>query len=143
MGKGKRIRPSQPPKQGGVVGLDPRVPPPGGTDDQRPIFDLQHLSGPYCLTACDQAQQAAFVLTLHRLSRMTWGEIQRSPRHGLGAEKIAVSSLRASLPTSFTPDVTFVLAIRFNGKAPMLGHRSGPVFTILLLDRDFSAYDHG
>lgn len=143
MGKGKHFKGAPAPKQGKVVGVDPRVTRPGGTDDETPVFDFCHLGGRYCLTECNQQQQAAFVLTLHRLSKLTWGDITRTQRHGLGSEKFPVKRLKATLPASFTPDVEHLLVIRFDGKAPMLGHRDGRVFTVLILDRDFTAYDHG
>jgi len=40
------------------------------------------------VTDCEREAQAAFALTLHRLSQLTWQEIRNAPRHGLGTEKI-------------------------------------------------------
>jgi len=68
--------------------------------------------------------------------------ITNSPRHGLGYEKIARTSIRAPIPTDITDDVTFI-AFRFYGKAPMVGYREGYIFHILWIDRDFTLYSHG
>ncbi len=75
------------------------------------------------------------------LSKMTWSEIQNAPRHGLGTEKLPRSALKAAIPQSVTEDVTF-LALRYNGKAPMVGYRDGRTFYLLYLDHNFSLYKH-
>jgi len=113
----------------------------GSTDGLTPIFCLRHLQDPFCVTSCQQDEQAAFAVTLRRLSEMTWAQIRNAPRHGLGTEKIDRSALRAPIPGGITEDVVF-LAIRFNGKAPMVGYRSGQTFHIVWLDRAFTLYPH-
>jgi hypothetical protein len=77
------------------------------------------------------------------LSKLTWGDIQCAPRHGLGHEIISRDSLRASnFPAELTHDVR-LLAFRFHSKASMVGYRIDRVFAVLFLDRNFTLYDHG
>ena len=108
---------------------------------QTPVFCLHYLQGDYCISHCSDEQKAAFADRLHRLCKLTWGEIALAPRHGLGTEKIRQSSLRAPLPAHVTEEVT-ILALRFWGKAPMVGYRDGRIFHVLYLDRDFTLYQH-
>jgi len=113
------------------------------TQQAHPIFCLKYLDrNYYSLSACTKEEKAAFADTLDRLSQLTWAEITKSPRHGLGYEKIARSSLRAPIPKHIEEDVIFI-AFRFYGKAPMVGYREGMIFHILWIDRDFTLYHHG
>lgn len=73
---------------------------------------------------------------------MTWNEIKLAPKHGLGSEKIARSSIKDTLPDFITDDVQELLAFRFKGKAPFLGHRRGPVLHVIFVDPKFDLYDH-
>ena len=72
---------------------------------------------------------------------MTWNDIINAPRHGLGQEKIAQNAIKAPLPSHITPD-TQLIALRFAGKAPMIGRRDGRIFIIYWLDHNFSLYKH-
>jgi hypothetical protein len=113
----------------------------GSTDGLNPVFCLRYLASPFCVTDCERQEQAAFSVTLRRLSAMTWSQIRNSPRHGLGSEKIGRASIKAPIPRGITDDVDFI-AIRFNGLAPMVGFRSNQIFHIVWLDRVFTLYDH-
>lgn len=113
-------------------------------DTMPPVFafeKMQEGSG-YSVSCCNADHQAAALKKIFMLSRMSWIEIQNAGRHGLGTEKIARSSIKAPIPASVTEDVTF-LALRYNGKAPMVGYRDGRTFQVLFLDHTFSLYDHG
>jgi hypothetical protein len=68
-------------------------------------------------------------------------DIKFAPRHGLGTEKIARSSIKAPIPDRVTDDAEF-LALRYNGKHPMIGFRDGRIFYVIILDHNFSAYRH-
>lgn len=112
-------------------------------DTMPPIFSFEKMrdgSG-YSVNCCDQENQAAAIKSLFKLSRLNWQEIRNAPRHGLGTEKISRTSLKAAIPSGISEDVTF-LAIRYNGKRPMLGYRDGRTFFVIFLDHNFSAYDH-
>jgi len=113
------------------------------TQQEYPIFCLKYLDrNSYSLNVCTKAEKAAFADTLDRLSQLTWAEISKSHRHGLGYEKIAKNSIRATIPTHIQDDVTFI-AFRFYGKAPMVGYREGTIFHLLWIDRAFTLYHHG
>ena len=113
-------------------------------DTQPPLFSFEKMpdrSG-YSVNCCEADDQAALSKRLFLLSQMHWRDIRQAPRHGLGTETISRKQLRVALPSSVTEDTT-IIALRFNGKKPMFGYRDGRVFYILLLDHNYSAYDHG
>lgn len=114
----------------------------GSTNQARPIFSLVHMQNGYALDGCNQKEKAAFADTLYRLSRLTWREIQTAPRHGLGSEPITRTAIKAGIPAVITINVP-IIALRWYGKAPMVGFRDGAVFHVVWLDRDFTLYDHG
>lgn len=113
-------------------------------DTMPPIFSFEKMVDGcgYSVNCCDADNQAAALRRLFLLSKMKWREIQNAPRHGLGTEKIARNSIQAPIPQGISEDVTF-LAIRYNGKRPMLGYRDGRTFHVLFLDHRFDAYNHG
>ncbi|HET7233942.1 MAG TPA: hypothetical protein VFJ16_28280 [Longimicrobium sp.] len=102
---------------------------------------MRHLVDGWRVSDCERDDQAAFALTLERLSRLSWQEIRGAPRHGMGTEKIARDALKAPVPPGITDDVQF-LALRFSGKKAMVGFRGGEVFHVVWLDPRFRLYDH-
>lgn len=111
-------------------------------DTQPPKFSLRYMAEPYCVSSCDKDHKVAFAERLRKLSRMSWSEIRQAPRHGLGSELIARDDLNVPIPPHISPDVNF-LALRFNGKKPMVGYREADgTFQILWLDHNFTVYDH-
>ncbi|MBF0623483.1 MAG: hypothetical protein HQL82_01620 [Magnetococcales bacterium] len=114
----------------------------GSTNQERPVFSLIHLQPRHALNQCNKNEKAAFADTLHQLSKMTWGQIQQAPRHGLGSEIISHSSMRVGIPPVITPEVR-IIAFRCHGQAPMVGFRDGAIFHVVWMDRDFTVYDHG
>jgi hypothetical protein len=110
-------------------------------EEQPPLFSLRYMDKDYSLEKCTKDEKAAFADTLYRLSQLTWSEIKRSPRHGLGYEKIDRNAIRGSIPNILKQDALFI-AFRFCGMAPMVGYRDRSVFYIIWLDRDFSLYPH-
>ncbi len=113
----------------------------GSTNHFKPLFSLEYLQQNYCLSKCDQEEKAAFADALHKRSKLTWNEIVRADRHGLGSENISQSSITAPIPPHITDDVNLI-AMRFNGMAPMVGYRRDAVFYIVWIDRDFTLYPH-
>ena len=109
-----------------------------------PIFSFEHMraGNGYSVDCCDAEHRAALAARLFKLSQMTWLNIKNSPRHGLGTEKIARSSIRAPIPQKVTEDAS-LLALRYNGKAAMVGYRDGRVFYVVFLDHTFDLYSHG
>ncbi len=108
------------------------------------LFSLERIqSGAYCLSSLDKDHKAAFADAMFKRKALTWNEIHKSNRHGLGYEKIPVSSIKVTLPKFITDDQTHLLAFRFNGLKPMVGYRTKNVFYVLWFDHDFSLYNHG
>lgn len=124
------------------VRIKPPHPAPGSTNQEKPHFSLVHLQEDFSLRQCRQEEKAAFADTLDRLSKLTWGEIQSSPRYGLGHEAIARDAIKAPIPSVITQEVR-ILSFRCHGMAPMVGFRDGIVFHVVWLDRKFTLYDHG
>jgi hypothetical protein len=116
--------------------------PPENTDNLVPLYSLEYMVSGYCVESCQEAQRAHFAMALFKRRRMTWRELRVAPRHGLGSEKIARTSIRVTLPSMVTEDVD-ILAFRCIGTAPMVGFRSGRTFNILWIDKNYEVYDHG
>lgn len=110
-------------------------------DKNPPVFSLRYLQKGYCLDCCQKHEKAAFADRLFRLSQMSWDEIRKSDKHGLGTEKIARNAIKAPIPKHVTQDVDFI-AFRFCSKAPMVGYKIGATFYVLWLDREFKLYKH-
>lgn len=107
-----------------------------------PVFCFKHLSKSHGLDRCTDAEKAAFVGRLAKLSGMTWTQIQFAPKHGLGSEKIAVTSIKTGLPSFLSNDVSFLLSYRFDGLKPFVAHKSGTILHILYIDNKFDVYPH-
>lgn len=113
------------------------------TDKLTPIFSFEKMrdrSG-HSVNCCGRDDQAALARQMYALSQLTWDEIKKAPKHGLGSETISNTALKVALPSSITPDVT-LLAFRYNAKAPFLGYREGRIFYVLLIDHNFGCYKH-
>jgi hypothetical protein len=105
-----------------------------------PKFSFSHIqSGAYCLSQCSRDDKAALADSLHKLSRLTWGQIFKSGRHGLGFEKIKAPRLR--MPDQFREYQT--IAFRFNGLKAFVGALEHDTFYIFWLDHNFTLYNHG
>ena len=110
-------------------------------DEMCLTFSLKHLN-PSVLNSLDKSDFSALLNQFVSLSNMTWKQIKQSGRHGLGAEKIDISAISESIPKSLSDqDVTF-LALRYKGKALMVGFRERDIFYVVWIDRSFSLYAH-
>ena len=107
-----------------------------------PIFCFKHLHEDHNLDKCVDAEKKSLMEKIVKLSQLSWNDIQNAPRHGLGSEKIKIASIKPSCPSFITDDVDFLLALRFDGKKPILGHRDRFIFHVIFIDRDFSVYNH-
>ncbi|WKM72880.1 hypothetical protein Q2T70_03790 [Klebsiella oxytoca] len=110
-------------------------------DSNPPIFSLRYVQKDFCIDCCEKHEKAALADSLFRLSKISWSEIRKAGRHGLGTEKISRSAIKAPIPSHVTEDVEFI-AFRFCSKAPMVGYKLGAVFYVLWLDRAFKLYKH-
>lgn len=112
-----------------------------GTDDCHPAFSFEHMITTHSVERCEKEEIVSLSMALYKLSQLTWKQIKSAHRHGMGFEKLPTTCIKASIPNIVTPDVN-LLAFRFHGKKPMVGFRSGQVFYIIWLDRDYSLYEH-
>ena len=108
---------------------------------QPTTFSFRYMSKDYGLAQCTKDEKAALADTLYRLSQLTWSQIESSPRHGLGFEKISRNSITVAVRRHLTEDVNLI-AFRFCGLAPMIGYRERAIFHIIWLDRGFNVYKH-
>lgn len=117
---------------------------PEDPDRLPPIFSFEHMKAGngYSVDCCNGDHKAALAARLFKLSQMTWLAIKQAPREGLGTEKIARNAIRPPIPSKITEDV-HLLALRYNGRAPMVGYRDGRVFYIVFVDHTMDVYDHG
>jgi len=113
----------------------------GSTNDKHPIFSLDKLQGDYCISLCDQDHKVAFVNRLRILSKLTWQQITNAHKHKTGSETISRTSIKATIPSEITDDVT-IIALRYNDKAPMVGYRENRIFHIVWIDQNFTLYNH-
>lgn len=134
----KRIQASNP-KQGSIVKSQEPI----NYDSHPPIFSLERLQpGKYCLSCLDQEHKAMFSEAIFRRKTINWNDIKKLPKHGLGTEKIAKSSIKAGIPSFITDEVDDFLVFRYKGLNPMVGYRQRNVFFVLWFDHDFTLYDH-
>lgn len=107
-----------------------------------PIFCFRHLHPLYDIEQCPTDDRLALLNRLTLLSRQSWQELQLAPRHGIGCEKIARTSIRPGIPQSIPEHIDFFLAFRYNGRKAVIGWRDTFVFHLLFVDRNFSVYTH-
>ncbi|MDR2898320.1 MAG: hypothetical protein LBU99_05830 [Spirochaetaceae bacterium] len=108
---------------------------------ERPCFSFHYIHNKYSVTSCQERQKADLAETFQKLGSLRWVDIESSHRHGLGSEKIARNAIIPAIPESVPKD-TALLAIRFSGKAPMIGFRERNIFHIVFLDHNFTVYSH-
>jgi len=108
-----------------------------------PVFCLRHLHPNYSLDVCQTEDRERLIERLYQLSKMSWQDIQLTNKHGFGSEKIKRESINPAIPQQISEDVTFFLALRYNGKKPIVGYRNGPIFHLVYIDYNFTVYNHG
>ena len=107
-----------------------------------PIFCFKHLCKDYDIEACTDEDKKAFINQILNLSKLGWKQIEISPRHGMGYEKIKMGSIRPPRPDFLTPDVSELYAFRFSGKKPFLAFRNRCILHVIYIDSKFNVYDH-
>lgn len=105
-----------------------------------PLFSLKHMSyqGSYCISRCQQVEQAEILNKIQRLSQATWAEIRGWDKK-MGFEPMPPHRFQAALPSILTPDVTILVA-RYDQTGRMAGFRENDVYHIVLVGRDL--YSH-
>lgn len=117
---------------------------PSDPNKKTPLFSFERVqNGAYCFSVLDRNHKADVAEAIFRRKGLTWNDLIRADRHGLGLEKIPRASIGAPIPPFVTDDVKNFIVLRYSGLAPMVGHRIGRTFYILWFDHNFSLYDHG
>ena len=111
------------------------------SNNKRPVFSFANIQSSHGLKDCPDKDKIALLDKLSQLSQMTWQEIFQNDRHKTGQEKIPVKSIKEQVPPCVKAD-TNLIAIRYKGKAPMIGYRENEVFYILWIDYDYKVYKH-
>lgn len=111
------------------------------SNSKKPVFSFANIQSSHGLRECPEKDKIALLDKLGQLSQITWQEIFQNDRHTTGQEKISASSIKEPIPSCVKTD-TNLIAIRYNGKAPMIGYRENEVFYILWIDYDFEVYNH-
>lgn len=109
-----------------------------------PVFCLHHLQDEFDVRAIgDKDGQAQLALTMHKCAQMQWSQIHQSNRHASGTEWIPAEQIRAPIPPKFADEDKF-MALRYNGRLPMVGIRINDVFHVLWVERRYGdVYAHG
>jgi hypothetical protein len=116
---------------------------PRSHDGETPKFCLRYLAGDFDLLRLPQKQQAAFATTPQKLAQIEWRTITTSSRHGSGSEFIPRQQVGLAVPVRFEDTQRFI-ALRYDGKLPMLGVCVEAVFHVRWIAANFDElYSHG
>lgn len=107
----------------------------------KPVFSFAYLQNGYGLGRGQTEDKIALYDSIIERSKMTWSQIQNAPRHGLGQEIIKHEAIKPQIPSIVKED-TNLLALRYNGKKPVVGYRDKDVFYVLWIDSKYSVYSH-
>ena len=83
-----------------------------------------------------------FLKRLKQLCSLNWNEINASPRHSFGYEKIPINSIKKEV--CITKEINFLFAFRATGdNRAFLGFRDGDVFQVVFVESNFGdIYEH-
>lgn len=120
------------------------IPDSKSTNDMHPAFCFKFCSEKdFTLEDCDKETKILLIDKIYQLSRISWGNIQKAPRHGLGHEKIDQESIKIPLPTNTPGDRNFLVFRLGGGKnSVFIGYRQDKVFHVVYVDRNGEAYKH-
>ncbi len=112
-----------------------------------PVFCFKHLHQRYNLASCcdsDKIFPKGLLKKIEEISKISWNQIQLSPKEAMGTEKISKKDIKASVPQAISPDVKYFLSFRFAGrKARLIGYRGeDTVFHVVYIDTKLNVYDH-
>lgn len=116
----------------------------GSTEHERPVFTFHHMSTTdFCVTRCQQRDQADVALALERRAQFTWGQLRQMRHQALGWEYLDRDAIRATIPAAFTEDQR-PMVFRIGGDTGrMVGFRQDAVFHVVWIDvAPFALYAH-
>lgn len=108
-------------------------PPPSSCEQQTPHFCLSCVQDGYSIDICTTEQRASYAKKLARWASMTWLDLRKADRHGLGYEKI--TQIKVPRPTHVPEDATFI-AFRFHDHLPVIGYRIDRIFHAVWFDKN-------
>lgn len=114
-------------------------------DIDYPVFCFRYMHRDYNVKSCPQEDKIAFFDRLCAISNLSWNDLSKAHRHGLGWELIPFDQISPDLPSGYraTEDVKSLYAFRYFDKKPFLGVRNRSVFHLLYIDFNRDIYDHG
>lgn len=101
-----------------------------------PLLCLRHLQSGWGFddSSPDQCQQ--FLIKWAKRAVLTWTELVHHPKHGLGSEKLPKAKINPQIPQHLQLDN--YLVFRHQGNLPFVGFRSGDVFHVLWVEREYN-----
>lgn len=106
------------------------------------VFGFQHVIADFDLSGAQVADAARFIAGLKKRCSISWAEIRRSPRQGLGCEKIS-QALKVPVPDQLGHKADDMLCFRFGGDMQrFIGFQDGATFEVVWIDHSGQAYDH-
>ena len=90
----------------------------------------------------DDSMRAEFLEKWHRRSVLTWKELTRHPKHGLGSEFIPATAIKPDIPQPFQ-DVSRFRVYRHKGNLPFVGWKDREVFYVIWIENTYGKlYSH-
>lgn len=106
------------------------------------MLSFRHLQVGYGVEEMPPSQCSAFLIKWAKRSSLTWDDLARHGKHGLGYEKIPTSQIRPEVPEMYCEDK--VMIFRHEGNHAFAGFRAGDVFYVLWIEVNYGdLYDHG
>lgn len=121
---------------------------PNPADDGRapdlgyPLLCLRHLQPGWGFEEATAGQCQEFLKKWAKRATFKWVELVQHHRHGLGSEKIPRREIKPAIPEHLQAEDHY-LVFRHEGNLPFVGFRSGDVFHVLWVEREYNdLYDH-
>jgi hypothetical protein len=108
-----------------------------------PLLCLRHLQPGWGFEEASGDICQHFLIKWAKRASLSWVELVQHGRHGLGSEKLPKKKIKPQVPEHLEPDDHY-LVFRHEGNLPFVGFRSGDVFHVLWIEREYNElYDHG
>lgn len=112
------------------------------TDDRHPIWCFRHLDPEWGLARLDaRTSSGLFLSALYARSQLSWNDIAKAARTGLGWEKGNDLKFAPSIPSIAASKTLYVFRIQGNN-GRFVGFREGSTFRVIFVDPDFDLYKH-
>lgn len=109
-----------------------------------PLFGFKYLFDTTHKECKDAGFFKAFLVRLKKLSDLGWKEIEKSPRHSFGTEKIPIEQLRPKfeMPEEFKTQRRITVFRATGDNHVFAGIREENTFHILLIESSFGSLYH-